>query len=204
MGQNIVNVIGIFSFALVILQIINQLILLYSPIKNTLFTRKYFTWREIERQIKKIAKMVKESNVDYGIICGTGRGGGILGSMLSTKLNNIPVLVIDRKYVKINNTPVIDMFVTEVEINQRYKNIKDKPVLLITSQSDPGITLEEYKRMLIKSGFKEVHKCAILKSKKTLDVDIKYSISTYEPSTKCRKFPWTKKSKDIMEKPEII
>lgn len=198
------NYAGYFSMLLVILQIINQSITLFSPIKLNFFTHKFFSWKEVNRFIDKLAKQIKDSNIEYGLICGTGRGGGILASLLSYKLNLVPVLVLDRKYVidDILNNRTSICIEKSVVINDDFKYILDKPVLLITPQSDPGVTLNVFREQLRQSGFTgSIDKCAILSSVRTLDVDLKYTLYRYQPDTKCRHFPWEKKNPDLMEHP---
>lgn len=202
--MQILNYAGYFSLFLVVLQIINQTIALFTPIKSTFFTRKYFSWKEVNRFIDKLAKQIKDSNIEYGMICGTGRGGGILAALLSYKLNLVPVLVLDRKYVidDVNNNRTSICIENSIVIDDNFKDLLGKPVLLITPQSDPGVTLNVFRKHLKQSGFTgSIDKCAILSSVRTLDVDLKYTLYRYQPDTKCRHFPWEKKNPDLMENP---
>lgn len=202
--MQILNYAGYFSLLLIILQIINQVFTLLIPIKSTFFTRKYFSWKEVDRFIDKLAKQIKESNIEYGMICGTGRGGGILAALLSYKLNLVPVLVLDRKYAidDVNKNRTSICIEDKVEIDNNFKELLDKAVLLITPQSDPGVTLNQYREKLRRSGFTgDIDKCAILSSVRTLDVDLKYTLYRYQPDTKCRHFPWEKNNPDLMEQP---
>lgn len=202
--MNILNIAGYFSLILVILQIANQLIMLYSPIKANIFTKKYFSWREVNRYIEKLAKKIQEDNIEYGMICGTGRGGGILAALLSYKLGLVPVLVLDRKYVidDTNHQRSSLCIEEKVVLNNHYIELLNKPILLITPQSDPGVTLNKYRDILKQSGFcGSIDKCAIIASVRTLDVDLKYVLRRYKPDTKCRKFPWEKNNPDLMEHP---
>lgn len=202
--MNILNIAGYFSLILVILQIVNQVIMLLSPIKANIFTRKYFSWREINRYIEKLAKKIQEDNIEYGMICGTGRGGGILAALLSYKLGLVPVLVLDRKYVidDTNHQRSSLCIEEKVILDNHYIELLNKPILLITPQSDPGVTLNKYRDILKQSGFcGNIDKCAIIASVRTLDVDLKYVLRRYKPDTKCRKFPWEKNNPDLMEHP---
>ena len=201
--MNILNCAGYFSLLLIFLQIINQLIILCTPIKANRFT-KYFSWREVNKFIENLSKKIREDNIEYGMICGTGRGGGILAALLSYKMNLVPVLVLDRKYVidETNGERSSICIEQKVSLNEQFKDLLDKPVLLITPQSDPGVTLRKYKKILQDSGFTgNIDKCAIIASERTMDVDLKYTLYRYKPDTKCRKFPWEKKNPDLMEHP---
>ncbi len=202
--MQILNYAGYFSLLLVVLQIINQAIALFTPIKSTFFSHKYFSWKEVNRFIDKLAKQIKDSNIEYGMICGTGRGGGILAALLSYKLDLVPVLVLDRKYVidDVNNNRTSICIENTIKIDDNFKDLLGKPVLLITPQSDPGVTLNVFREHLKQSGFTgNIDKCAILSSVRTLDVDLKYTLYRYQPDTKCRRFPWEKKNPDLMEHP---
>ena len=202
--MRILNYASYLSLLLIILQITNQIITLFIPIKSTFFTRKYFSWKEVDHFMDKLAKRSREDNVEYGMICGTGRGGGILAALLSYKLNLVPVLVLDRKYVidEINNDRTSICIEDNIIINKDFEDLLSKPVLLITPQSDPGVTLNNYRKNLKHSGFTgNIDKCAILSSVRTLDVDLKYTLYKYKPDTKCRHFPWEKKTPNLMEQP---
>ena len=202
--MNILNYAGYFSLVLILLQIANQLVMLYSPIRANIFIHKYFSWKEVNIFIDKLAKKIKEENVDYGMICGTGRGGGILAALLSYKLGLVPVLVLDRQYVIDDTNHQRTSLCIEKKIfwDDHYKELLNKPVLLITPQSDPGVTLNKYREILKQSGFiGSIDKCAIIASERTLDVDLKYVLRRYKPDTKCRKFSWEKNNPDLMEHP---
>lgn len=148
--MSILNFAGYFSLFLVILQIINQIIILYSSIKANIFTIKYFSWREVNRFVEKIAKRIQEDNIEHGMICGTGRGGGILAALLSYKLRLVPVLVLDRKYIidDIKHERASLCIEQKVILDSQFQNLLKKPVLLITSRSDPGVTLLFVKRTM--------------------------------------------------------
>ena len=118
-----------------------------------------------------------------------------------------PILVIDREYYiddSNNGERSSRCYFDKVNVDKNYSEYKEKPVLLITSQSDPGITLNKYKEVLINSGFSgRIDKCALLRSSRTLDTDLKYFLHTYEPTTKCRRFPWEKKNPNKMNEPTV-
>lgn len=205
--MNILHYAGYFSLFLIFIQIINELILLISPAKKSFWSRKYFTWKEVNKQISKIAEQIKNKNKHYGLICGTGRGGAILGSLLSYKLDLTPILSFDRKYIinGENSNLTSRCIINEVALSDADQDLKSKPVLLITPQSDPGVTLNKYKEILRESGFTgSIDKCAILKSDRSLDTNIEYFIYSYSTAQKCRKFPWEKNSPNLMDKREEV
>lgn len=204
MGHNIINYAGYLSLILILLQIINEIRSLAMPLRSNLFNRKYFSWKEVYRFSNKLAAQIKANNIEYGMICGTGRGGGILAAIISYKLGLVPVLVFDRKYTIDDIEPNRSSICIQdaIHLDNRFQDLYNRPVLLITPQSDPGITLNQFKQVLINSGFQgPIDKCAIIASERTMDVDLKYCLRKYKPETKCRKFPWEKKNPDLMNNP---
>lgn len=195
---------GYFSMLLIVLQLLNEIRKLVSPIKSNFIFGKYFSWYQTDKFLNNIAKQINNSNIEYGLICGTGRGGGILASLLSYKLNLTPVLVMDRKYTvdQLHGKRSSICMEELIVLKDDFKELYNKPVLLITPQSDPGITLNKYVEVLKSSGFKSnIDKCAIIASKRTLDVDLKYVIKKYDPDSTCKKFPWEKHNPDLMDNP---
>lgn len=204
MMNTLLNYAGYISLFLMSLQLINELRSLLVPIRSNFFNGQFFTWREVYRFIDRLAKRIKEDNIEYGMVCGTGRGGGILAALLSYKLGLIPVLVLDRKYIIDDSAHTRTSVCIEeaVILDSQFDDLYNKPVLLITPQSDPGITLDHYKEVLIGSDFRGgIDKCAIIASERTMDVDLKYCLQRYRPNTKCRRFPWERKNPDLMDSP---
>lgn len=227
--ENIINVIGeffstylnsfvgqcisILSSVLIVLQVINEATILLSPIEARWFSRKFFTWRQVKKFIYKLTKKIEEeknkTGIKYGMIVATGRGGGILVALLSYELGKIyselvPVLVLDRQLVRNENQEqegdrAVVVIESKVELDQRYEHLKHKPILLLTSRSDPGLTLDKYREVLKASGFTgKIHKSAILANEKTRD-ELEYCLKWYAPNTKVKGFPWEKKSLDLMK-----
>ena len=203
--MNFLNYVGYLSIVLVLLQILNETINLLGPFVS-ICSRKYFTWREMDKQIKKLSKKIKNDNINYAMICGTGRGGSILASMLSYQLDLTPVLAFDRKYIINSEDSTLDSkcIIEKFILQKDYENIKSKRILLITPQSDPGVTLNHFKEVLKASGFSgKIDKCAIVKSSRTRDTDLRYYLYSYDPTRKkCKKFPWEKNNPDLMKKIE--
>lgn len=201
---NIVSLIsktvGILSTILIVLQILNQVLSLPTPIHVHFLSKKYFSWNQVYTFIKQLANKIKEENIGYGMIVATGRGGGILAGLLSYKLNLVPVLILDRKYTEDNQgNKQIVCIESEIKIDENFKDIKEKPILLLTSKSDPGVTLDKYIQVLKKSGFtNSIDKCAILASEKTIDT-LKYCLIQYSSNRNVKGFPWEKDNPDLMK-----
>lgn len=205
--------ISILSSVLVVFEVINKVTILLSPIEARWFSRKFFTWGQVKKFICELTKKIKEEKdkkgIKYGMIVATGRGGGILAALLSYELGKlyselVPVLVLDRQLVR-NEDPKqegdrsVIVIESKVELDQRYEHLKSEPILLLTSRSDPGVTLDKYREVLKNSGFTgQIHKSAILASEKTRD-ELEYCLKKYAPSTKVKGFPWEKSGPDLMK-----
>ena len=189
-----ITIIGILSFVLLIFQLIHEVIdIIYTPLKDSIWVRKYFSWRDIERLADKMVRKIKGSGVQYGLIVGTGRGGGILAALLSYRMDLIPVLVFDRNYIiddNRNQTLTSLCNIKAFEMNDDYLEIKKKPVLLVTSRSQAGVTLNQYIEVLRNSGFTgNIDKCPFILNNGSVDAEVKYFIAEYSDTVKCRRFP---------------
>jgi len=184
---------------LLIIEILHYLRVWIEPITANRIS-KYMSWRKFDHLIQKMAKEIKKDNKQYGMIVSVGRGGAICAGCLSSYLNSIPILVLDREYIIENGTRKAIFYESGVTINSNYSHLKNKNVLLLSQQSDPGITLKEIEKIMTNSGFTNLEKCAVLKSDKTADSDIIYCGKKYSSDKKCKKYPWEKHKgyKDIM------
>lgn len=128
---------------------------------------KTFTWNDIDKCSKSIIKMIEKDNYFPDIIVGIGRGGSIIGSILSgnlpvkdpTKYRNTLFLGIDRMYdwksgkrIEINNE-VID-----------FSPLRGKKILLVACDVVTGNTMDFYKVRLESVGASEVKTCCLIRS----------------------------------------
>lgn len=204
---SLTNILALLGYILLILQLLHEGIYFLSlPITDNLLISKYFSWREVERFADKIAKQISAEGEHYGLIVGTGRGGGILAALMSYRLDLVPVLIFDReyKYIKQRDTEklVSECNELKIEFNQANKDILDKPILLITARSQSGVTLDKYIEVLRNSGFTgQIDKCPFILSDDSQDKhSSKYYVATYGENRKCRRFPWEKKQPDIYKR----
>jgi probable phosphoglycerate mutase len=174
-----------------------------------LFFQKKFSWRIINRMVKKICKNINNSGVEYSAIIGIGRGGAIFASMMSYELMSynhkfLPIIAFDRQYQDFDGRKKAVPILKNIQFIPQFSEIKDKPVLLVSQKSDPGITINEYRDVLVSSGFTTIDICAVLKSKLTGDTNIKYFYAEYKHSTNIKSFPWFHKQPDIMTGSDFI
>ena len=201
------NIFSVLGYILLLFQIIHEALYFVSlPITDSFFVGKYFSWKEVERFADNIAKQIAEKGTQYGLIVGTGRGGGILSALMSYRLNLVPVLVFDReyKYKKYKDTEILVSECNElkIEFNQSYKDLLDKPILLITARSQSGVTLDKYIEVLRNSDFTgQIDKCPFILSDDSQDKhSSRYYVATYGENKRCRRFPWEKRQPDIYKR----
>lgn len=199
-----ITIVEIIAFVLVILQILFYIVQLFnliiSPITANKF-RKFMSWRQYNKLIDKLAKSIKKGGINYKMIVGIGRGGAICAASLSCRLESIPILALDREYITGNNSKIVSFYEDQIILNNKYDEMKKEHILILSQQSDPGITLSALEKVMQNSGFQKIDKCAVLKSEKTNDVDLRYCAFTCSADKKCKKFPWEKQKdyKDIMK-----
>lgn len=185
-----ISVSGIIIFIIAILEGLVYIQTLIAPITANPFNQ-FMSWRRFNRLIKSLAKKIKSANREYGLIVAYGRGGAICAGLLSRYLDNTPVLILDRKYTNTRDKAA-KFHESVIILDQEFAYLKNKQVLLLSQQSDPGITLKQAEMVLKNSGFTQIHRYAILKSKKSLDTDFVECAYEYSPEKKCKKFPWEK------------
>jgi hypoxanthine phosphoribosyltransferase len=162
--------------------------------------RKFYTWKEIDQFAFQLANQIKTDGINPSLVCGIGRGGGILGALISYRLGTVPFIVIDRIYKYENGLKSAAVILKEIELKSEFNKFKEGPIILVTPQSDPGITLGPCRAFLEANGFQNIKKCVILRSAKSLDGDIAYQVKTYERSAEIKSFPWSRDMVDVMEK----
>ena len=200
------DLLAILGAVLLVLQLAHEIVYFISPVTDNIFTNKYFSWKEVEKFADKISAQINNSGKKYGLIVGTGRGGGILAALLSYRLNLIPVLIFDRNYV-IDDSGVGSTLTSvcnelKIEFHESYKDLLNQPVLLVTARSQAGVTLNQYIAVLRKSGFTgDIDKCPFILSDDSQDkIDAKYHVANYGYNKKCREFPWQKGKPDIYQR----
>ena len=157
-----------------------------------------FSWRKINSIVKKICTKIKEAPEPFASIVGIGRGGAIFSALMSYQLDAIPILAIDRKYSVDDGKKTVVLTTENVILGSDFKDLLEKPVLLVSQRSDPGTTILEYKKFLEEIGFKKIYVCAVLFSENSTFVDITYYYKKYNHSKTTKSFPWLYKKPNIM------
>jgi len=115
------------------------------------------SWKKVEKGVKRLKEELILTDYLPTLIVGIGRGGSIVGALLSGTLGNIPILVIDRVYEWTDNQRK-ESFCEEIRIS---KNI-DK-VLLVAGELHTGITAKKYTEYFKQLGAKEIRMLSFMK-----------------------------------------
>jgi len=119
----------------------------YKSVQAWLSTRK-FDWKDVDKHAKRMVKSIRADGFYPDVIVTIGRGGSILGSILSGNLHdakkcpdsakrNIPILGVDRLYEWRNGQ--------RVEIENKmvdFSPLADKTVLLVAADVLSGGTMK--------------------------------------------------------------
>lgn len=139
------------------------------------------SWKKVEKGIIQLKEKLIKTNYNPTLIVGIGRGGSVVGALLSGALGNIPILVIDRVYEWSNNQRK-EGFCDEINVS---KNL-DK-VLLVAGELHSGNTAKKYSDYFNKLGAKEIKVLTFMKeSYPTFKPDYYY----IETDASNIRFPW--------------
>lgn len=139
------------------------------------------SWKEVERGILRLREDLNQANYHPTLIVGIGRGGSIVGALLSGTLGNVPIIVIDRVY-EWTNKERKEKFCEEIRVS---KNI-DR-VLLVAGELHSGNTAKKYTEYFNSMGAKEIKMLAFMQNPyPTFKPDFSYIITE---ESKIR-FPW--------------
>lgn len=119
--------------------------------------KERISWKQIEKGIVQLKENLIKEKYYPTLIVGIGRGGSIIGALLSGTLGNIPIVVIDRVY-EWNDKERKDGFCENIKIS---KNI-DK-VLLVAGELHSGNTAKKYTEYFNNMGAKEIRMLSFMK-----------------------------------------
>lgn len=123
-----------------------------------------FSWKEVDKLTKKLIRQISDDMFVPDVIVGIGRGGSILGALLSGNLRtpgknrNVPLLVVDRIYEWINGERV------EVENKMiDFSPLAGKKVLLVAGDVLTGGTMKFFLHEIESVGVKEIKTACLVK-----------------------------------------
>mgnify|MGYP001104853828 CR=1 FL=1 len=139
------------------------------------------SWRKVEKGVKQLKEDLIKANYYPTLIVGIGRGGSVVGALLSGTLGNVPIIVIDRVYNWGKNERE-DGFCEPIRIS---KNIER--VLLVAGELHTGNTAKKYTEYFREMGAGDIEMLTFMKEPHpTFKPDFFY----IETSREDIRFPW--------------
>ena len=152
-------------------------------IKKILQPYKKISWKKVEKEILVKRDELLMNNYTPSLIVGIGRGGCVIGALLSGLFGNIPILVIDRVYEWIDGECRKEFLLENIKISSNLEK-----VLLVAGELHSGKTAKMYKDYFIKMGAKEIEILTFITEKFPTEQKAKYScIETNKPDIQ---LPW--------------
>ncbi len=152
-----------FDFGGYLLAFIGFVATLYKTIEVWINLRS-FGWQDIDKLVKKLIQEIEKDMFVPDVIVGIGRGGSILGAILSgnlkvpNKKRNIPLLGVDRLYEWHNGERA------EVENKMiDFRPLAGKKVLLVAGDVLTGGTMKFFLHQLEAVGALEVRTASLVK-----------------------------------------
>lgn len=122
--------------------------------------RKKLTWRFTEKTVSRFAKEMAAKGFSPTLIIGIGRGGAVMGALLSGVLGHRPLIVIDRKYAWQDGRRIDGMLM--------HTNLPPsllERVLLVAGEVHTGNTMRLYCEYFRKLGAKSIARAALFVQK---------------------------------------
>lgn len=104
-----------------------------------LFPIRRLRWKIAERSADRITRDMARDGFSPTLIIGIGRGGAVMGALISGALGHRPLLVLDRKYVWIEGRRYEDML---IRVNIPFHLLER--VLLVAGEAHSGNTMKRY------------------------------------------------------------
>lgn len=154
---------------------------------NGLAFFKKYRYSAAEKAAKKIAVEIKNSaKTTPDLIIGIGRGGAIFGSMLSYRLENTPILIVDRTYLWDSSTNIReDGMIFDFDFPQKFKG----DVLVVAGEYHSGMTMANYCTYLRGIGVDNIKTC-VFYVERGLPQDPKEVDYHGEEGIGCPLMPW--------------
>ena len=129
-------------------------------LKERLHPFHRISWRIAQRMAASIANSMSRDGYSPTLIFGIGRGGAIMGSLISGVLGHRPLCVVDRQYTWIEGRRVDDVLMHISIPPQRLER-----VLLIAGEVHSGNTMHLYWKTLKRIGAKEIRRATLFYEK---------------------------------------
>ncbi len=117
---------------------------------NWIIARRKYTWEHFDATIKKLVDEMTKDHFQPSIIIGIGRGGAIVGGLVSEHLGAVPLFVFDH-YMEWRDNKRYDCLVEEIMVESNLDS-----VLITTGVMHTGKTAELYYNDIISKGASKV------------------------------------------------
>lgn len=138
-----------------------ELIRKFIKASNKYRNNKY-TWNNVESGVKKMLSLMKGDNyIPDAIIC-NGRGGAVIGALMSNKFyhdHNVPLFMMDRLHKNKDGRKIVELLIKKIE----FVNFPKK-VLVVSGVSSSGVTLEKYCMYMKDMGVSEIKTAVFVSS----------------------------------------
>lgn len=146
------------------------------------FPFQNISWKYTEKTVEKLFNKMIRDDFSPTLLVGIGRGGAVLGALLSGCFGHKPLLVVDRKYVWLENERSEDV-ICAFDLQSKYL----KNVLLIAGGVYSGNTMIKYHDIFKRMGAKNIKRAALIYEVGAVtDIEYKGLITT----RKNIKLPW--------------
>ncbi|MBI4744574.1 MAG: histidine phosphatase family protein [Actinobacteria bacterium] len=122
---------------------------------DRVFPVRRLSWRSAQKAAVCISERMRQGAYDPTLIVGIGRGGAIVGALISGCLGHRPLLVIDRKYMWMDGRRTDDM----VLHLQLPPGLIEK-VLLVAGEAHSGNTMRLYHDHFVRLGATSIKRAA--------------------------------------------
>jgi len=153
----------LLTIIILILTVIGSLSTIFYVV-DYLKKNKKLTWKDVEKASEKIFNEMAMEGFKPTLIIGIGRGGAIMGSLISGFFGHIPLVVIDRKYTWIDGRRFDDLLLKIEFPEELLEN-----VLLVSGETHTGNTMRTYYTYFKNLGVKNLKKATFFYSKSSIE-----------------------------------
>jgi len=125
---------------------------------------KKLSWKDATRAAEKISQEMSRDGFSPTVIVGIGRGGAIMGALISGVLGHRPLVVIDRKYTWVEGRRFDDML-----LRAKFPASLLERVLLVSGETHTGNTMRLYHDYFKNLGAKQIKKASFFLDKGSLE-----------------------------------
>lgn len=138
-----------------ILAAVGAMASIYAGLRGLQLFRRV-SWRKVERMVLRLCEDLRSEDFKPTLIMGIGRGGAVLGALISGVFGHVPLIVIERHYNWTNG----EGRATEIEMPEALEERLER-VLLVAGEVHTGNTMSLCLRSLREMGAGDVRTYAL-------------------------------------------